>query len=765
MTSAQGVTGEFHDSLQAYAMVRVQVAESGTVRGVADVTVTVVDSTGVTAAAARSSQSGSAEIAGIPDGVYTVMAGKSGLSADTITPSSRLTVVGGRPDVTSFGVTMSAGTKIVTWVVRDGQDRPMPATIKIQSPLMASMSSSDTLKGAGAGAYSIIVDAPDPSVLDLVSYRLDVSGLESEKRVEVTLPVVHTTASDTLKFTNDSLTVTVRSSLILDSARIYYRMENEVVYTSQLIGDTARTCNFRFVPGGDGRDLVYYFVAYCGGGSLVYGYEKETFRRFVEASPLLSKLEIVPSSAGDTLLVPANYDMTLSFRGYYSSAFVLKENIDSSKVQWSVRNCRNCRLSTSRGLTVDFSTGDSASSPLEVTATVSRSEVRPTADTAVSVLMKVLGLAFDSIGIRRVDAGDPEPVTAGGSRAVFSASGFSRKAAGGPAMAITPQWRVAPPGAGTIAAGVFTPSRVFAGHARIFASAANVSQEYSYNRARPELSGLTVRKEVGGGSGADTLRNFDGLAVMFPAGAVGGGETALLDVSTPVLDNPLERVADSAFRMIGGAYDIEEINGTAFHTSDDSPIVLAIRVPDGFRSQATQRAQRFTLGWWDTDSLVWHLVSGSKVVVSDTDTVVTAPVLHLSRYGVLVGAGEKARPLEVSPNPFSPYAVAERYSAERRGTRIRFGLSAQVEDVKIRIYNILGDLVWAVYGQGLGPGDIEVWWNGKTTEREMPIDQWEEQGNTAGWKMCRNGRYIVVVAVRNGRERIERQVKPVVLMK
>jgi hypothetical protein len=150
---------------------------------------------------------------------------------------------------------------------------------------------------------------------------------------------------------------------------------------------------------------------------------------------------------------------------------------------------------------------------------------------------------------------------------------------------------------------------------------------------------------------------------------------------------------------------------------------------------------------------------------------VQAALTHFSRYAIVAEPGALSSSLRISPNPFSPYIKPiHEYgiNAQHFGTCIRFRPEIpeqRLRRVTVHIYNIVGDRVWAMEILNAKPQEYSLWWDGKTTEREVT---WNDKNTTIklpGKKMCRNGRYFVVLTVIdiNGNEK--RYMQPVVLMK
>ena len=128
--------------------------------------------------------------------------------------------------------------------------------------------------------------------------------------------------------------------------------------------------------------------------------------------------------------------------------------------------------------------------------------------------------------------------------------------------------------------------------------------------------------------------------------------------------------------------------------------------------------------------------------------------------------------IKVKPNPFSPYVVPVNdfgVSASNRnlkGTCIEIsGQSDYKFDLYFDIYNVVGDRVWSTTLKGALSGlTYRVWWDGKTLDHTKNLTggfQDEDQAmafNVTGNRMCRNGRYFLVVRFKDNKD--EKTINP-----
>ena len=155
--------------------------------------------------------------------------------------------------------------------------------------------------------------------------------------------------------------------------------------------------------------------------------------------------------------------------------------------------------------------------------------------------------------------------------------------------------------------------------------------------------------------------------------------------------------------------------------------------------------------------------------VSSDGKKISAALSHFSQYSIVAGPSRGGY-LDVSPNPFSPYVWPRTISPEEKrfGTCISFKIETDrppLRDVKVRIYTITGEPIWAMQIQNANQYPYQLWWDGRTTNRELV---WTQPGNIIaekGERMCRNGRYFVVVSAKDSNNKEQRYMKQIVLMR
>jgi hypothetical protein len=786
LRTRSGVTQPYNDTLDALGIIRGSaqlVNQSNVLMGAIDAATIVVSDkqAGRVIGTVKTQADGSFELRGIPDGDIIVSAGKDGYVLSAILPDDTLEVIGGRVKdnsqfIDAMAIEMKAGTKQIKWSVTIGAQRSSSASIKLQSPFQKTMSPDSTIRSAGAGDYVVVVDADDPSVLDLSYHRFNINDTITLPYTEpLVLPVSHT-ARDTATLRNDSVTVALGSHVMLDSAVLYYRDNNAGAW--QAMADTSddSVYSFTLLPPKDGSYLQYYFRAFKG--SDIYGYSQETFRTWIPASTRLTKLEIVPSR-GDTLTFPADYAVAFRFQAFYGSSFIPDTSFPASDLTWTLDNEQGCELQ-SNGLSARVTTGGAtslANGPVKLTATVlPQSLVKNGTCNAVSAYFRVSAGKITSIAIRRVDAKSPDPITtAPGDKAEFVAEGLD---AAGTKMAITPSWSCRPAAAGTMSAdGAYMPASTYAGWVRIFATISNGSDsaqgEFNVNAENLLQSGLPVAHLITQKDRPDTMKNFNGCTIIFPDSVVGPGETGKLTLVMPRLEN-MVALGLVDYKVVGNVYDIQEENNVAFLDS----ITLTLDVPEDQRQRAQKEKAAFSIACWNADSLLWEKRPNS-VVASDGKTIRVC-ISHFSRYAVVADLQTAGTVVAVSPNPFSPYVRGAPASwpappsNSSGGTWIKFAPATRADvEANVRIVNVLGDRVYSVIVPKAEPARAYyVWWDGKTNDRDIDAARYvvgqtttEKTFYAPGDRLCRNGRYIAIVSLKDQNGNVKHYMKQAILIK
>ncbi|MDO5576346.1 MAG: carboxypeptidase-like regulatory domain-containing protein, partial [Fibrobacter sp.] len=744
----------FSDTLQSLAMISgTVVSDDGSSASGVKISLVKV-SQNLTSGFAISAPNGHFEIKGLDDGKYAVKVGKVGYVVKDIDHDT-VNISEGRPDYGSIKVTVEPGSKSVVVFLDISQN----ASLKFREPFLKDIKIGDTLSGVGDGEYMISVDADEDSVIDLTEYHFTVADTETIHTENVSLPVSHLSA-DTLVPNLGKVKINLKSRVPCDSVELYFKNSEGVTYTCEKNKEAKTEYQFEIVPPKDGSLMHYYFKVYIN--SDVYGSDKEVYETFIAPDKtILSYIEIYPVS-NDTITFPASYQATFSFRGYYSSSYIQDTTIDASAISWKIDNPQGCKLLQATGLNVSVKTGkDSTTAPVILTAIVDtlKTRLKTGVSSSIPVVFNVSGAILNSISITRTDAATPNPITASATdKAEFTAKGKDRN---GNEISILPKWSVSPQTAGKINQyGVFYPNENFVGNVRVFAENGSLSGEYDNNG-----KGLSVQYMIRHSGKKETVSNGRGCSITFPANIVQANEYGILDLTTEPIKNKImfgrgnETVIDSVL------VDIEEMNDVKFDLGSDS-MRLSMAIPQHLQGSARSGARKMNIAFWNEDSLKWSVLDSK---ISDDKKTIETGLTHFSKYAIISQEGSSSY-LDVKPNPFSPFVrQADPSKADRRGTCIKFQIESpknSLSEILLRIYNMTGDIVWSLSIQNAEPRPYAVWWDGRTSSRENTLSSpSNEIVLPQGKKMCRNGRYFVVLTAKENNGKQKQMKKQIIMMK
>jgi hypothetical protein len=776
-----GSTLTYNDTLQSLGMISGTVKVSGSAAAVAGATITLLSAqTNQIAASATSQANGYFEIRNLSDGILYINAGAMGFFMDSVRTTDTFSVSRGKTMVNetdvagSFSIYMSPGKKTVRWVVNKGADTT--ATIKIKSPIQENIPANQPLINAGAGSYIIaasktIADTND-SIIDLSFHGFTVQFAETLHVDSIDLPFVNITAK-TLDIKNDSITVGLHAALpdTMDSVAVFFRDINAPAYSVIVNKSRALSYSLRLKPPKDGSILSYYFKAYRGAD--VYGSSNQTFTTYVNPDTgRLSKVEIIPSSS-DTILLGAKSQITIKLQGYAGSTFSPKI-IPEAAIRWKLVNAPlGTHFIDSLGAQITIATGsDSSGAPVQLLAVIDTQVQHVSAGLASSpeaaLYFNVSSKPLAGVTLKRIDAGNPMPLsTSALSQAEFMAQGVD---ANRNILTISPQWSISPALAGTISSsGVFKPASSFAGFVRIYAQTMGITGEYNAGGSNDKQFGLEVDNIITASGQPDTVSNQLGCTIIFPDSIVPADKSGRLAIAIPELKNQLE-LSSGLYTVIGSAYDITEQTGVVFQIRGNDSIRAVFSIAGSSIS-----GHKYYVGLWNPDSLQWRPLASSAV--SADGMTVSAVIPHFSRYAVLTQSVGLTSTLSILPNPFSPDKSASDFASlvqrlgrsAPKGTCISFTLDAKdqtVQNVTVKIYNVVNDLVCSVVLLGAAKMQpYQLWWDGRTTDNAVQWTANENQFIMHGNKMCRNGRYFVLLTIKDNGGKEKNFMKQVVLIK
>jgi hypothetical protein len=837
LSTAGGATIAFADTLTAMMTI------SGTVRqqffdeegetyerplGGVDVLVTSTRDQSV-AASARSAADGTFEVRGIPDGEFTVGAGRGGFYM--VTEPFTLAAEGGRPaeNRVNYDFVMGLGDRNIRW---DVVGYSGAGVVKVVTPFhrtipfdytSASNPVAAEITEVGPGWYQIeAVAESTPNLLELSRNRFEVSATGVDEDGEIVRDVFRTirfpfshSSPDTLSKGEDGrYTLVVQSNSVLpdvsiEMVELFHRSEGRI----QFIRDTANITTLpvsqimvpvSFDPAKDGTGLFYYFRVHLSNGD-IYGSSKQVFNTFIMPDPVvITRVTVEPGATGeDTLVMPSSYAARFSFGAFYSDLFMpvdlARANIGA--IDWTVRDA-----GTGENLAVGQGTAFAYTTPAEarelnlvaVLRTQAPYVMRPGSLDTVTIPIRVTGSALRSMSVQR--RGASGPIT-GTDQAGFRISAVDSD---GRTVSVSPEWSVSPAGAGLMSAdGTFTPNPGFVGHARVIASAGGRRAEYAEDGAG--VPGQVVFYTLRHNPASDTANTLKGMRMAFPANSVSAGRDVEFFVTNPDLRNHVNR-GDEDFRMADSiAFDVE---AGMFHRIE-GPVTIIFDIPPHLRDAARRGNQVFSVARWFPDSLKWISIENSVVsangaevsaVVANIEEIEPAPagragrarrasvapssagtraaqLASHARYALVTKTGRLSLDVSISPHPFSPYIrpVREFGPDAPEGTCISVIVeapAASVRSIKVHIYNATGKRVWAVDKLNAPIGENRFWWNGRTSGRgdgrtSVNEEVWTDDFNERNRNrpMVRNGRYFVTVIVTDMKGEQRRVMRPVVVMK
>jgi hypothetical protein len=803
VTAGNGVTIEISDTLAAAAFLHGSVRAASDLSPVKGITVSLIDnSTWEAVAQTKTDAAGVWEIRDIPDGQWQVAGGmemymfdevilidtSEAMFSDTIIEISDgrafRTVNTARRILASVDIRVVQGTKTLNWTVKHKSSVLSDASIKVRSPLQASVGANDSLNLVGPGHYVIAADAASDTVIDLSRRVLTVTPASPAiVKDTVVLPLSHHYA-DTMNLVSGTLPIILKSNgVVMDTAIIYYRVEPEnsfdsAGWVSSGVVQGVQTCMFSITPGSNGSRMIYYFKAVKGQD--VYGYSEESFSTFIKAdTSVLTKIELSPFSS-DTMVFAADASIKVAFNAYYGSKYLPYKGLEDSWITWQLINPAGCGLNgrtrqTDNGTVVELRTPSSGTGSAVATliARIDTQKKAVVANQPDSLFFhfRATSSKLDSISVRRADQDERAYITTSPSdNAEFLAQGFDEQKT---SVTITPDWSLDPEDAGSISSfGQYNASPKFAGHVRITAVVGALSGEFNVKSGKNvNETGLAVHYMIPLES--DSVFNGKGCSVVLPEGLTGGKTGGELMISIPNLLNRNEFEADSA-SIIGNPVDIDEVTGLSLQTGTDS-IVLNLQIPEEYLDEAASGVSNFTAACWSEDSLEWEPVPGSGF--NSDATAVTAKLAHFSRYGILYSSGSGGISWKITPNPFSPYICPvsefghDAVSVRAMGTCFEIISKRKCKDIRIEIYNAVGDkiLVTEPFPNPAVNKPYFWWWNGKgRASGECVVESILSDRNwwrIEGEKMCRNGRYFAVLIQTDMKNTEHRSKKQIVIFK
>jgi hypothetical protein len=200
-----------------------------------------------------------------------------------------------------------------------------------------------------------------------------------------------------------------------------------------------------------------------------------------------------------------------------------------------------------------------------------------------------------------------------------------------------------------------------------------------------------------------------------------------------------------------------------------------MQIPEAYLSDATDGTGEFLVGYWNDDSLQWTIVPDGEL--SEDKQILIGTVKHLSRYAILFRqtGGQSKETWSITPNPFSPYIrpVPEHGRTARRGTLIEITPKTETPtvDITMDVYTITGERVLTTTEPQVESNrTYKFWWRGVTesdgnAESDRTSGNDEEVYEIRGSTLLRNGRYFMVLTIDDRKNKPERYMRPIVILK
>jgi hypothetical protein len=270
----------------------------------------------------------------------------------------------------------------------------------------------------------------------------------------------------------------------------------------------------------------------------------------------------------------------------------------------------------------------------------------------------------------------------------------------------------------------------------LYAAFHSVANLATLAQVTPASEGRAV---VGNGEGAVLDFNLAGLAKAFT-----------ISVNKPKVSGLLR--SSPSQEVVGDILEIELSEKQPFKA--DSGAVLRLPVAEGIARKRT-----VYLGHWNSAQLAWE-----KVDSASAGENVAGTVRGFSKYAVLMGSLPLgAYDLTVAPNPFS--------ADDPWGLQLGYKVSSDVSSlvgVRVEVYNMMGDKVYESQESQLGKGDAVQPGTHKAApsspDRRSVLGPFVWDGRDTQGKMCRNGRYLLKLVVKDGRGSKE-YLRKVVMLK
>ncbi|MGM0460985.1 MAG: carboxypeptidase regulatory-like domain-containing protein [Fibrobacterota bacterium] len=808
---------QFRDTVQARASLSGQVAESPELqRG--DISLSLYDSDGNTIAGTESSQDGVFEFYNITDIPYLrISAAGDGHILDSfiaygyddaVLEGTQLSVEDGRflydgTPVKELTVFMEEGSIDISLEAIGTDGTPLDsARISYSVPLSRNINAGDTLKNAGPGTYRFSLTTPVDSLIELSHGERVITeddALLDEVIVDsVFFPFVYD-MQDTLHIQDHTIHLSCRNytpATGIDSVVVFFRSSGSETFHSHRAELADNSADVHTYEAGldaanivSGAGLEYYFQVYTEEGH-IYGHKRDTRSAHVKAdSQSISLYQVRPSI--EDALIPRGHSITFDIIGFYGDAYTPISsdtfNTDYFQLRSRAGNFSLKRDKKTARITPDTPGPDTLEIVFDGENMAGEYTLDPDVSDTLLIPLEILNTEVDSVFIESARTLRNNRIT-NEEKPEFIFTALNPE---GEELRLSPNWRVYPDSAGSMdISGRFTPKSDFAGPVRISGFLTNtLTTEYN-QQGNP----LQVRHRVR--DSAQRITNYDGISLDIPENSVRSGENLYLDLTPLYSDNKVQK--DVPERGVSRASEVYTIGrrGNKFKTEsadDNTPppvdsVILRVEIPEKYRSKISDNGENISLAAWNADSLAWnHIWRDSSqipnITYSPEDGEIHVPA------GKVLNDEDSLRftlvyretqgisgSVSVTPTPFSPY-VSNGYldgiDGTIEGTCIEVhtlnSTTGQDPQVTLEIFSVTGDPVWRANYHSVPTGEpLQVIWDGRTRAQRsgggLSASSREETLELRGDRMCRNGRYYLVVTIDDGTN-IERYRQEIILFK
>ncbi|MBF0431977.1 MAG: carboxypeptidase regulatory-like domain-containing protein [Fibrobacteria bacterium] len=669
----------------------------------------------------------------VPNGTYTLVAGLPGYGQIS---EPMITVANSRW-VRTPQIELRQSTKIRKFIMQYRQEEVF-GTIKVFTPYTFSIPSGQTLNNAAFGTYTLNAIPDNDSIIPIKELRFVIDTSSAEDSVLIfDFPFYHIPENKDYVNGNPSIAFRKTANQIIDSAFL--------VFGYNAPQDTVRFNNAEEVmidPGTSGGRLVYYFMIYSGGLKYANSAPGSQFQIMVTPSTALTYVQF--DKTDSIVSIPVKTRIKITAQGFDPMGNSLDQAIDENgEIEWQTQGNSLLTFHNKEGRTAEISASKETDEPIEIKAIITLNNVVVSNTIFIHPVSGTINkLSMTSSKSKNMDLLPSDRIS-------FFVSGWDTTLSPPLRLEPNPQFILFPSTAGTVENGKLVIDSSFIGPLRISAKhkSGTVVVTTELGIEKPEiLRGVNVGHIISGTRDSIVLIHDSCFEIVIPPDTLENNQS-FLKVYKRIISSRYTSTKDHELK--GNLYEIIDFLGARRR----QPVLLKICLPSlEFDQNAAIRVYSDSaLGWLD------YPISSTKDTSSFGEIGLSIEWKHGAGY--YYGLLTDAIPLSLSqfniiPNPFSPLVKAERDGNTEYGTRIFFTPHSNKSDrvtIIIKIYNMRGELIRVLENLRSVPKTVvEYYWDGKTNE-----GRW-----------ARNGRYLVVVLVKETVEKkFKKYIKQMVLYK